>query len=35
MSGAMGIWRASLIILIMPVDSSGFVVTEREMQRAA
>jgi len=35
MSGAMGIWRALSIILIMPVDSSGIVVTEREMQRAA
>jgi hypothetical protein len=35
MSDAMGIWIALSIILIMPVDSSGIVATEREMRRAA
>jgi hypothetical protein len=35
MSAAMEIWRALSITLIMPVDSSGIAVTEREMRRAA
>jgi hypothetical protein len=35
MRGAMGIWRALSIILVMPVDSFGIVVMERETWRAA